>query len=84
MFIPLSRIFSFCDDVNRILKYIPFAIVLTRTANNSNCYYGAANTTIDFPDDDSGIISLTLQLEKIKFRPDIASDLKSYSKSLFM
>ena len=60
MFIPLSRIFSFCDEVNKILKYIPFEIVLTRTANNSHCYYGAANTTIDFPDDDSGIISLTL------------------------
>ena len=55
MFIPLTRIFSFCDEINRILKYIPFEIILTRTANNSHCYYGAANTAIDFPDHDSGI-----------------------------
>ena len=37
MLIPLSRIFSFCDEVNRILKYIPFEIILTRAANNSHC-----------------------------------------------
>ena len=83
MFIILSRIFPFCDEVNRILKYIPFEIVLTRTANNSNCYYGAANTAIDFLDNDSGIISLTLQLERIKFRPDIASDLEKLYKKPF-
>ena len=35
MFIHLTRIFSFCDEVNRILKYIPFGIILTRTANKN-------------------------------------------------
>ena len=83
MFIPLTRIFSFCDEVNRILKYIPFEIILTRTANNSHCYYGAANTAIDFLDHDSGITSLTLQLKRIKFRPDIASDLEKLYKKPF-
>ena len=53
LFIPLTRIYSFCDEVNRILKYICFENILTRTANNSPCYYGAANTAIDFPDHDS-------------------------------
>ena len=83
MFIPLTRIFSFCDEVNRILKYIPFEIILTRTANNSHCYYGAANTAIDFPDHDSGITLLTLQLERFKFRPHIASELKKLYKKPF-
>ena len=83
MSIHLYRIFSFCDEVIRIIKYIPIEIVLTKTANNSNCYYGAANTAIDFPDYDSGIISITLQLERIKFRPDIASDLKKLYKKPF-
>ena len=65
MFIPFTRIFSFCNEVYRILKYIPFEVVLTRTENNSHCYYGAANAAIDFSDHDSGITSLTLQLERI-------------------
>jgi hypothetical protein len=83
MFIPLNRIFSFCDEVNRVLKYIPFEIILTRTANNSRCFYGAANTGMHFPEEVSGIISLTLQLERIKFRPDIASDLEKLYKKPF-
>ena len=83
MFISLTRIFLFCDEVNRILKYISFEIVLTRTANNSHCYYGAVKTANDFPDHDSGITSLTLELERIKFRNDIASDLEKLYKKPF-
>ena len=83
MCITLSRIFSFCGEVNRILKYIFFEIVLPRTANNSHCYYGGANTAIDFPDNDSGIRSLTLQLERIKFLSDISSDLEKLYKNPF-
>ena len=45
--VALNRIFSFCDEVNRILKYIPFEIVLTRSGNVTNCVYGANNTAID-------------------------------------
>ena len=56
LFIPFNRIFSFCDEVNRILKYIPFEIVLTRSGNNSHCYFGANNTAIDFGGDESGLI----------------------------
>ena len=83
MFIPLNIIFSFCDEVNRVLKYIPFEIILTRTANNSRCYYGAANTSIHFPEEQCGILSLTLQLERIKFRPDISLDLEKQFKKPF-
>ena len=73
MFILHTRIFSFCNEVNRILKFIFFEIVLTITANNS--YYGAVNTAIDFLDHDSEKTSLILQLKKIKYRNDIAFDL---------
>ena len=65
VFIQLNRIFSFCYKVNRLLKYIPFEIVLTRSANNCHCVYGAANTAIDFFNHDSGIQSITLHLEQI-------------------
>ena len=53
VFIPLNRIFSLCDKVNKLLKYIPLEIVLTRSADNSHCVYGAANTAIDFPNHNS-------------------------------
>ena len=52
VFIPLKRIFSFCDEVNRLLKYLHFEIVLTRSADDSHCVYGAANTATDFPNYD--------------------------------
>ena len=83
MFILFTKIFSFSDTVNRILKYIPVKIVLTRTANNSHCYYPAAITAIDFPNHDSEITSLTVQLEKIKLRSDIASNLENINKKPF-
>ena len=60
LFIPLNRIFSFCDEVNRLLKYIPFEIILTRSGNTSHCYYRANNTAIDFGGDESGLISIVL------------------------
>ena len=47
LFIPKNRIF-FCDEVNRILKYISFEIVLTRAGNNTHLIYCAANTALDF------------------------------------
>ena len=60
LFISLNRIFSYCFKVNRLLKYIPFEIVLTRSGNNSHCYFGANNTAIDFGGDKSGLISILL------------------------
>ena len=72
----LNRIFSICDEVNRLIKYILFKIVLTRSGNNSHCYYGSANTAIDFGGDESGLISIVLQLERIKLRADISLDMK--------
>ena len=83
LFIPLNRILSFCDEINRLLKYIPFEIVLTRSGNNTHCVYGAGNTNIDFLNNDSGITSITLQLERVKMRPDIASDLEKLYKKTF-
>ena len=75
LFIPLNRIFV-CDKDNRLIKYIPFEIVLTKRGNNSHCYYGANNTAIDLGDDKSGLISTVLQLELIKLRANINSSIK--------
>ena len=69
--------------MNRLLKYIPFEIVLTRSGNNSHCYYGANNTVIDFGGDESGLISIVLQLERIKFRADINSSMKKLYRHPF-
>ena len=80
MFVSLNRIFSFCDEVNRLRKYIPFEIVLTRSGNNTHCYYGANNTALDFGNNYSGITSITLQLERVEMRPDIAFDLEKLYK----
>ena len=69
--------------MNRLLKYIPFEIVLTRSADNSHCVYGAANTAIDFPNHDSGIQAITLHLERIKLRPDLASKIEKLYRKFF-
>ena len=83
LFIPLNRIFSFCDEVNRILKYIPFEIVLTRSGNNTHCIYCSANTVLDFGGNESGLTSIVLQIDRIRFRPDIASNLEKIYKRPF-
>ena len=41
VFIPLNKIFSFCDKINRLFNYNPFEIVLTRSADNSHSVYDA-------------------------------------------
>ena len=83
VFILLNRIFSFCDIVNRLLKYIPIEFVLTTGADNSHCVYGAANTAIDFPNYNSGIQSITFHLERIKLRPDLANEIKQLYRNPF-
>ena len=83
MFISLNRIFSFCDKVNRLLKYIFFENLLTRSGNNSYCYYGANNTAIDFGGYESGLISIVLKLERIKLRTVISSDMAKMYKRPF-
>ena len=42
------NIWSFNDKCNRIFKYIPIEIVLTKSGNNSHCVYGQADNLIDF------------------------------------
>ena len=83
VFILLNRIFSFCDEVNRLLKYIPFEIVLTRSADTSYYVYGAANTAIDFSNHYSGIQFITMHLERIKLRPGLASEIEKLYRKRF-
>ena len=50
---------------------------MTRSGNNSHFYYGANN----FGGDELGLISIVIQLEKIKLRADISSDMeKMYNR----
>ena len=56
---------------------------MTKSENNSHCYNGANNTAIDFGNDKSGLISIVLQLEKIKLRADISSDMAKMYKRPF-
>ena len=79
----MNRIFSFCDEVNRLLKYISIEIVLTISGNNSHCYYGSAKTAIDFGGDELGLISIVLQLERVKLRADINSSMEKLYKHPF-
>ena len=83
----MNRIFGFCLEADRVLKYLPFEIELIRTAQNTNCYFGAANTGLDFAgdDDNSGIVSITLRLERLICRTDIMTTLeKQFSKPIEM
>ena len=80
IFVSLNRIFSVCDEFNRILKYIPFEIVLTRSGNNTHCVYVANNTAIDFGGNESRLTSTSLQLLRVKLRADIASNLEKLYK----
>ena len=77
IFVPLNRIFGFCDEYDRVLKYIGFDVELIRTANNTNIMFGIADTNIQFGDvPDSGILSLSLLLEQITFKPDVTVQLE--------
>ena len=81
IFVPLNRLFQFCAEFNRVLKYIPLEIILTRSGFNDRAFFGAAGTNVDFSEDNNGgITSISLMLQTIKFRPDIEARLeKAYS-----
>ena len=83
IFVSLNRIFSCCNEFNRILKYIIFEIVFTRSGNNSLSVYGANNTAIYFGGNESKLTSISLQLLRVKLRADIASNLEKLYKRLF-
>ena len=87
LFVPLNRIFGFCLEADRVLKYLPFEIELIRTAQNTNCFFGAAGTGIDFAgggaNDTTGIISITLRLERLIVRTDVMTTLETqFSKPI--
>ena len=48
LFILLNKTFSFCDNINKLLKSIYFEIVFTISCNDSHCYFKGANIIIDF------------------------------------
>ena len=80
IFIPLNRIFGFAAEVDRVLKFVPFEITLTRKVDNTYVF-GAAGTGITFGDNnESGILSIVLQVERVTFRPDIQDRMEKLFK----
>ena len=77
IFVPLNKIFGFCDEYDKVLKYIGFDVELIRTANNTNTIFGAVDTNIQFGDvPDSGILSISLLLEQVTFKPYVTVELE--------
>ena len=77
IFIPLNRIFGFCSEVDKVLKYVPFEIELVRNSTYTPCFYGAANTGMQFGNEaESGIKSITLLLERVTLKPDLMINLE--------
>ena len=67
-----------CDEYAKVLKYIEFDVELIRTANNKNTLFGAVDTNILFGDvADSGILSISLLLEQVTFKPDGTVELEN-------
>lgn len=88
IFYPLSALFSFCEEFDKVLKFIGFRVELTRKARDAmnNCIFGATNTNIRFGDnnnDNTGLLSLTLELEYVTPVTDLSVKLdKQLSKPL--
>ena len=67
-----------------VLNYIGFDVELIRTANNSNIMFAAAYTNVQFGNvADSGILSISLLLVQVTFKPDVTVQLeKLYANPL--
>jgi hypothetical protein len=80
-FIPLKSIFSFCDEYNRVLKYINFEIELIRQANNQRIYFGAVDTSLAFGDPNTtGLLNIVLEIESITPNPQLSVELDNELK----
>ena len=81
VFIPLKSIFSFCDEYNRVLKYINFEIELIRQANNQRIYFGADDTSLAFGDPNTtGLLNIVLEIESITPNPQLSVELDNELK----
>ena len=67
-FVPLNRIFGYCAEVDDLLKYIDFKIIMTRGSRDVNCYFGAAGTTCEFE-----LQEINLILEQLRLNPELIS-----------
>jgi len=81
VFIPLKSIFSFCEEYNRVLKYINFEIELIRQTNNQRIYFGAENTSLAFGDPNTtGLLNIVLEIESITPNPQLSVELDNELK----
>lgn len=81
VFIPLSAIFGFCSDYDRVLKFINFDIDLLRETDSlfHRCVFGAADTTIQIGnDDETGLKSISLEIEEILPSPELVQKMDEY------
>ncbi len=79
MFIPLNRIFGFCEEIDKLMSYVKVDIELNRTATNTNLVYGANNTTMEFgtTDADSGLTNIQLVVESYDIKPTLATRIEN-------
>lgn len=78
LFIPLYHLFGYFSEVDKLLKYVNLEINLVRSANNTYCYYGAAGSTMQFPDDESGIISIQLLIQRVDLAPPLMIKIENW------
>jgi len=69
VFVPLSCIFGFCEDYDKLIKFLSFDINLHRfsSAEYTKCVYGAEGTAIVFGQEGetTGLKSMILEIEQV-------------------
>ena len=71
-FISLSHIFGFCNDIEKLIKFVNVEIEMIRAQNNNLISFGAANYSMAFGDPvTTGLLKLKLEIETIRPSPEI-------------
>ena len=79
VFVPLSCIFGFCEDYDKLIKFLSFDINLHRfsSAEYTKCVYGAEGTAIVFGQEGetTGLKSMILEIEQVFPVPTLSVEL---------
>ena len=72
-FVPLSSIFGFVDEYDKLLKYMTLEIELIRHATVARVYFGADGATLAFGNPDTtGLLNIVLELDAVTPSPQLA------------
>jgi hypothetical protein len=75
-FVPLSSIFGFVDEYDRLMKYVSLEIELIRQITNAKIYFGTDGTSISFGDPNTtGLLHIVLELESVTPSPQYAIEM---------